>query len=188
MGLQSLFKVSTVHTSEVQTSHTYKMNPAVLISAVAFACIGSTNAIFGSSIVTGTGALITGTGGTHVLLAGGTAGAVAPVAAVAGAAILLKAAALLHLSQQSRKKRSAEENDAIFTTIAAAEPASCVKQLVCDIATGTKPSENDVILSLFNNDTPVSSPKFDFAIAATLGKQLKSVEACELRYTCPVKL
>merc|ERR1712072_1635971 len=141
MGLQSLFKVSTVHTSEVQTSHTYKMNPAVLISAVAFACIGSTNAIFGSSIVTGTGALITGTGGTHVLLAGGTAGAVAPVAAVAGAAILLKAAALLHLSQQSRKKRSAEENDAI--------------------------------LSLFNNDTPVSSPKFDFAIAATLGKQLK---------------
>ena len=164
------------------------MNPAVLISAVAFACIGSTNAIFGSSIVTGTGALITGTGGTHVLLAGGTAGAVAPVAAVAGAAILLKAAALLHLSQQSRKKRSAEENDAIFTTIAAAEPASCVKQLICDIATGTKPSENDVILSLFNEDTPVSSPKFDFAIAATLGKQLKSVEACELRYTCPVKL
>merc|ERR1712141_529458 len=185
---QSLFKVSTVHTSEVQTSHTYKMNPAVLISAVAFACIGSTNAIFGSSIVTGTGALITGTGGTHVLLAGGTAGAVAPVAAVAGAAILLKAAALLHLSQQSRKKRSAEENDAILTTIAAAEPASCVKRLICDIATGTKPSENDVILSLFNNDTPVSSPKFDFAIAATLGKQLKSVEACELRYTCPVKL
>jgi hypothetical protein len=164
------------------------MNPAVVLSAVAFACIGSTNAIFGSSIATGTGALITGTGGTHVLLAGGTAGAVAPVAAVAGAAILLKAAALLHLSQQSRKKRSAEENDAIFTTIAAAEPASCVKQLICDIATGTKPSENDVILSLFNNDTPVSSPKFDFAIAATLGKQLKSVEACELRYTCPVKL
>merc|ERR1712088_522559 len=185
---QSLFKVSTVHTSEVQTSHTYKMNPAVLISAVAFACIGSTNAIFGSSIVTGTCALITGTGGTHVLLAGGTAGAVAPVAAVAGAAILLKAAALLHLSQQSRKKRSAEENDAIFTTIAAAEPASCVKQLICDIATGTKPSENDIILSLFENETPVTSPKFDFAVAASLGKQLKSVEACELRYTCPVKL
>merc|ERR1712172_279514 len=178
---QSLFKVSTVHTSEVQTSHTYKMNPAVVLSAVAFACVGSANALFGAEVVTGTG-------GTHVLLAGGTAGAVAPVAAVAGAAILLKAAALLHLSQQSRKKRSAEENDAIFTTIAAAEPASCVKQLICDIATGTKPSENDVILSLFNNDTPVSSPKFDFAIAATLGKQLKSVEACELRYTCPVKL
>merc|ERR1711936_856476 len=139
---QSLFKVSTVHTSEVQTSHTYKMNPAVVLSAVAFACIAPANAIFGSSIVTGTGALFTGTGGTHVLLASGTAGAVAPVAAVAGAAILLKAAALLHLSESSRKKRSAEENDAIFT--------------------------------LFENDTPVSSPKFDFAIAATLGKQLKS--------------
>merc|ERR1711936_1486231 len=163
---QSLFKVSTVHTSEVQTSHTYKMNPAVVISAVAFACIGSTNAIFGSSIVTGTGALFSGTGGTHVLLAGGTAGAVAPVAAVAGAAILLKAGALLYLNQAGRSKRSAEESDAIFTTIAAAEPASCVKQLICDIATGTKPSENDIILSLFNNDTPVTSPKFDFAVAA----------------------
>merc|ERR1711945_22131 len=71
---------------------------------------------------------------------------------------------------------------------AAAEPASCVKQLICDIATGTKPSENDIILSLFENETPVTSPKFDFAVAASLGKQLKSVEACELRYTCPVKL
>merc|ERR1711953_994921 len=181
MGTQALFKVSTVHTSEVQTSHTYKMNPAVVLSAVAFACIAPANAIFGSS-------MFTGSGGTHVILASGTAGAVAPVAAVAGAAILLKAAALLHSSESSRKKRSAEENDAIFTTIAAAEPANCVKQLICDIATGTKPSENDVILSLFENDTPVSSPKFDFAIAATLGKQLKSVEACELRYTCPVKL
>merc|ERR1711902_335851 len=90
--------------------------------------------------------------------------------------------AVLLINQAGRNKRSAEDTDAIFTTIAAAEPASCVKQLICDIATGTKPSENDVILSLFENDTPVSSPKFDFAIAATLGKQLKSVEACELRY------
>lgn len=165
------------------------MNPAVVISAlVAVLSFQSAEAIFGADIVTGTGALFTGTGGTHVLLAGGTAGAVAPAAAVVGAGLLLKAAVLLSLNEGSRGKRSAEETDAIFTTIAAAEPASCVKQLICDIATGQNPSENDVILSLFNNDTPVTSPKFDFAIAATLGKQLKSVEACELRYTCPVKL
>jgi len=167
------------------------MNPKAVFSAVVTVLsVGSANAFFGADIVTGTGALFTGTGGTSVLLAGGTAGAVAPVAAVAGAVILLKAGALLYLNSQRSKRSAGEETetDAIFTTIAAAEPASCVKQLICDIATGTKPSENDIILSLFNNETPVTSPKFDFAIAAALGKQLKSVEACELRYTCPVKL
>merc|ERR1712043_146746 len=157
------------HSSHIRSTtkpHTYTMNPATVFSAVVTVLsVGSANAFFGADIVTGTGALFSGTGGTHVILAGGTAGAVAPVAAVAGAAILLKAGALLYLNQAGRSKRSAEESDAIFTTIAAAEPASCVKQLICDIA------------------TPVTSPKSDFAVAATLGKQLKSVEACELRYT-----
>merc|ERR1712072_827079 len=184
MGIQSLFKVSTDHTSEVQTSHTNKMNPATIVSAVvAVLSVGSANALFGADIITATG---TSSGlGTSVILASGAG--VPTAAAVIGAGLLLKAGALL-LINQSRSKRSAEDTDAIFTTIAAAEPASCVKQLICDIATGTKPSENDIILSLFESETPVTSPKFDFAVAATLGKQLKSVEACELRYTCPVKL
>merc|ERR1711863_14409 len=165
-------------------SHTYKMNPAVLLSSVvAVLSVGSANAIFGADIITATGS---SSGlGTSVILASGAG--VPTAAAVIGAGLLLKAGALL-LINQSRSKRSAEDTDAIFTTIAAAEPASCVKQLICDIATGTKPSENDIILSLFESETPVTSPKFDFAVAATLGKQLKSVEACELRYTCPVKL
>merc|ERR1711863_73249 len=166
-------------------SHTYKMNPAVVFSAVvAVLSVGSANAIFGADIITATGA---SSGlGTSVILASGPG--IPAAAAVVGAGLLLKAGALLVLNQ-SRSKRSAEEDtDAIFTTIAAAEPASCVKQLICDIATGENPSENDIILSLFETETPVTSPKFDFAVAATLGKQLKSVEACELRYTCPVKL
>merc|ERR1711863_104797 len=165
-------------------SHTYKMNPAVLLSSVvAVLSVGSVNAIFGADIITATGS---SSGlGTSVILASGAG--IPTAAAVVGAGLLLKAGALL-LINQSRSKRSAEDTDAIFTTIAAAEPASCVKQLICDIATGTKPSENDIILSLFESETPVTSPKFDFAVAATLGKQLKSVEACELRYTCPVKL
>jgi len=185
MGIQSLFKVSTDHTSEVKTSHTNKMNPATIVSAVvAVLSVGSANALFGADIITATG---TSSGlGTSVILASGAG--VPTAAAVIGAGLLLKAGALL-LINQSRSKRSAEEDtDAIFTTIAAAEPASCVKQLICDIATGENPSENDIILSLFETETPVTSPKFDFAVAATLGKQLKSVEACELRYTCPVKL
>jgi hypothetical protein len=160
------------------------MNPAVLLSSVvAVLSVGSANAIFGADIITATGS---SSGlGTSVILASGAG--IPTAAAVVGAGLLLKAGALL-LINQSRSKRSAEDTDAIFTTIAAAEPASCVKQLICDIATGTKPSENDIILSLFESETPVTSPKFDFAVAATLGKQLKSVEACELRYTCPVKL
>jgi len=162
------------------------MNPAVLISAVvAVVSVGSANALFGADIITATGA---SSGlGTSVILASGAG--IPTAAAVVGAGLLLKAGALLLINQASRSKRSTDEDtDAIFTTIAAAEPASCVKQLICDIATGTKPSENDIILSLFESETPVTSPKFDFAVAATLGKQLKSVEACELRYTCPIQL
>jgi len=184
MGYNPYSKFPQFTHLKYKTSHTNKMNPAVLISSVvAVLSVGSANALFGADIVTATGA---SSGlGTSVILASGAG--VPTAAAVIGAGLLLKAGALL-LINQSRSKRSAEDTDAIFTTIAAAEPASCVKQLICDIATGTKPSENDIILSLFESETPVTSPKFDFAVAATLGKQLKSVEACELRYTCPVKL
>merc|ERR1711883_28514 len=184
MGYNTYSKFPQITHLKYKTSHTNKMNPAVLISSVvAVLSVGSANALFGADIITATG---TSSGlGTSVILASGAG--IPTVAAVVGAGLLLKAGALL-LINQSRSKRSAEDTDAIFTTIAAAEPASCVKQLICDIATGTKPSENDIILSLFESETPVTSPKFDFAVAATLGKQLKSVEACELRYTCPVKL
>jgi len=186
MGIYNPFsKFPQITHLKYKPSHTYKMNPATVFSAVvAVLSVGSANAFFGADIVTATGA---SSGlGTSVILASGPG--IPAAAAVVGAGLLLKAGALLVLNQ-SRSKRSAEEDtDAIFTTIAAAEPASCVKQLICDIATGTKPSENDIILSLFENETPVTSPKFDFAVAASLGKQLKSVEACELRYTCPVKL
>jgi len=184
MGYNPFSKFPQITHLKYKPSHTKKMNPATVFSAVvAVLSVGSANAIFGADIITATGA---SSGlGTSVILASGPG--IPAAAAVVGAGLLLKAGALLVLNQ-SRTKRSAEDTDAIFTTIAAAEPASCVKQLICDIATGTKPSENDIILSLFENETPVTSPKFDFAVAASLGKQLKSVEACELRYTCPVKL
>jgi len=184
MGYNPCSKFPQITHLKYKTSHTNKMNPATIVSAVvAVLSVGSANALFGADIVTATG---TSSGlGTSVILASGAG--VPTAAAVIGAGLLLKAGALL-LINQSRSKRSAEDTDAIFTTIAAAEPASCVKQLICDIATGENPSENDIILSLFETETPVTSPKFDFAVAATLGKQLKSVEACELRYTCPVKL
>ena len=164
------------------------MNPAVVFSAVlAVLSFHSAEAIFGADIVTGTGALFTGTGGTHAILAGGTAGAVAPAAAVLGAGILLKAAALLAINQGLVKRSAGDETDFAFAAISAAEPAGCVRRLICDLATGAMPqSENDVILNLFGDQTPATSPKFDFQVAASLGKQLKSVEACEVRYSCPL--
>merc|ERR1712064_109067 len=116
-----------------KTSHTNKMNPATVFSAVvAVMSVGSANALFGADIVTATGA---SSGlGTSVILASGSG--VPAAAAVIGAGLLLKAGTLFVLNQSSRSKRSTDEDtDAIFTTITAAEPASCVKQLICNIAT-----------------------------------------------------
>ena len=48
-------------------------------------------------------------------------------------------------------------------------------------------SENDIIVKLFDGKkAPVTSPKFDFDTAAEVGKALKSVQQCELRYSCPL--
>merc|ERR1711994_1113672 len=148
MGYNLFSKFPQITHLKYKPSHTNKMNPATVFSAVvAVLSVGSANAIFGADIITATGA---SSGlGTSVILASGPG--IPAAAAVVGAGLLLKAGALL-LINQSRSKRSAEDTDAIFTTIAAAEPASCVKQLICDIATGTKPSENDIILSLFESE------------------------------------
>ena len=65
---------------------------------------------------------------------------------------------------------------------------ACYRRLICDLATGQMPkSENDIIVKLFDGKkAPVTSPKFDFDTAAEVGKALKSVQQCELRYSCPL--
>jgi hypothetical protein len=162
------------------------MNPSIFISAVvALLSLHYAEAFFGADIVTGSGALFTGGGGAHVILGAGAG--IGGFAAVIGAGILLKSLVLLGASRANRGKRSInEDNDSIFTLLAASEPSSCIRQLICDVATGEHPSEYDVILSLFNEDTLKESPKYDFAVAASVGNESKSLEACELRYTCPL--
>merc|ERR1712008_590419 len=119
--------------------------------------------------------------GTATLTAG-TAGAVA----LTGGLVLLKGLALAAIVA-SRSRRAADETDSAFSVLAAQEPAQCYRRLICDLATGSfEKSENDVIVSLFNKDTSIDSAKFEFATAAKLGKQLKSVQKCELRYSCPL--
>merc|ERR1712018_140790 len=179
MGLQSHFKVSTERNITKTTKN--KMNPSIIISAVVvLLSLHYADAFFGANVVTGSGALFTGGGGAHLILSSG--------AGIGGAAgILLKSLVLLGASQANRGKRSVnEDTDSIFTLLSATEPSSCIRQLICDVATGEHPSEYDVILSLFKEETPATSPKYDFAVAASVGQELKSLEACELRYTCPL--
>merc|ERR1712061_666140 len=113
MGYNPFSKFPQITHLKYKPSHTKKMNPATVFSAVvAVLSVGSANAIFGADIITATGA---SSGlGTSVILASGPG--IPAAAAVIGAGLLLKAGALLVLNQ-SRTKRSAEDTDAIFTTI-----------------------------------------------------------------------
>ena len=76
-----------------------------------------------------------------------------------------------------------------FAAIAQIEPEQCYRRLICDLATGQMPStDNDVILSLFDDAAAydVTSPIFEFAVAAEVGKHVKDIDTCELRYSCSV--
>merc|ERR1739844_329334 len=104
----------------------------------------------------------------------------------------LKVLALGALAVAARSKRDAEADandtsDSAFALLAQQEPAQCYRRLICDLATGAFPaSENDVIVEQFSDDEPIESFKFEFASAAKVGKALKAVEKCELRYSCPL--
>ncbi len=161
------------------------MNAKVCIAlAMVATAINSAAAIFfvESTAAAGTTTAITLSGGTGTALALG------------GGLLLLKGLAVggLALAAASRNRRSAlnveEQEDAAFSVIAAVEPQHCYKRFICDLATGTFPkSENDVMLQLFKREAAgIENAKFDYQIAATLGKQIRSVNACEIRYSCPL--
>ena len=154
-----------------------------ILSVLAMATISE--AIFAENLV------LSATAGPSLALAGGSAGVVSTAAVIGGGALLLKAGALAALYLASRQKRSAEENeqkeDFTFSYLAATEVQGCTRRLICDLATGEMgETENDVILTLFGGDVEPASPKFDFNIAAKIGKDLKNVQACELRFACPL--
>ena len=163
------------------------MNMKVATTVAVMACaMESTVATFllTTAAATGTTSVLSLGVGTTTLTAG-TAGALA----LTGGLVLLKGLALAALVA-SRSRRAAvavDETDAAFSVLAAQEPAQCYRRLICILATGSfEMSENDFIVSLFNKDTSIDSAKFEFATAAKLGKQLKSVQKCELRYSCPL--
>ena len=162
------------------------MNGFVIASLalIAVANIAEATFIFGTTAAT--------SGTTTSVLSLGTAGTAGTASALAltGGLVLLKGLALgaLLLASRNRHRRSPiQVDDSAFGILASTEPAQCYRRLICDLATGTMPkSENDVIVSLFNNEAALDSPKFEFATAAKLGKQVKNVQVCEVRYSCPL--
>merc|ERR1712165_74555 len=165
MGDHSRFKVSAKH-QPGQKHHITKMKAFIAIFALLSALAVTRAFELVSSATAGLSVPLLAVGGAST---GTTAAAVIPtITAIAGGAITLKALGLL-LSSAGRSKRSTDEEDGLtFAFIAK--------------------SENDVIVSLFDGKkADVTSAKFDFDTAAEVGKALKNVDACEIRYSCPFK-
>merc|ERR1712031_37619 len=178
MGDHSRFKVSAKH-QPGQKHHITKMKAFIAIFALLSALAVTRAFELVSSATAGLS--------VPLLAVGGAAAVIPTITAIAGGAITLKALGLL-LSSAGRSKRSTDEEDGLtFAFIAQSEPQACYRRLICDLATGQMPkSENDVIVSLFDGKkADVTSAKFDFDTAAEVGKALKNVDACEIRYSCP---
>ena len=100
MGRCIYFKSLILHFVNSLFCSISDMNPSILISAViAIASVQYTEAFFGADVVTGSGALFTGGGGTHLVLASGAG--IGGAAAVVGGAILLKSLVLLGAAPNS---------------------------------------------------------------------------------------
>ena len=144
---------------------------ATAIALMAFAATADATFVFTTAAATaGTATTISSASAASLGLLGGI---VLLKGLVLGAAILSR-----------RGKRSAE-NDYAFIALNNAEPAQCYKRLICDLATGAIP-DSDNLLSLFNEETEVISPKFEYSTAAKLGKAVKNAQVCEVRYSCPL--
>ena len=156
----------------------FSMN-GLLIITLAIAAIASID-IAQATFVLSTAAATTGTATTL------SSASVASLGLLGGIVLLKGLIGVALLSSRGRGKRSAQENDdAAFAVLANSEPAQCYRRLICDMAAGAI-SDDDHILALFNNEVDVTSPKFEFATAAKVGKIVKNYQYCEIRYTCPL--
>ena len=153
------------------------MPTAAAVALMAFAATVDATFIFGT----------TAAAGSAVTVSGGSAAALGLV----GGLVLLKGLVLgaALLASRGRKRHGRDVSDdttaAAFGIIAAQEPGQCYRRLICDMAAGAIP-DSDNILSLFNEDTEVVSPKFEYTTAAKVGKIVKNSGVCELRYSCPL--
>ncbi|XP_066976090.1 uncharacterized protein [Macrobrachium rosenbergii] len=125
----------------------------------------------------------------------------AALAAVGGAAVLLGLAGLLKAAGRGRGRRSTTElttsftSDAVDILFAAAgsldQESNCGLRLVCELAAtpeGQLSADEMLILSLFGSDLQLqpdqtTSPVTPFQLAAFLGRQSGSVQACATAYS-----
>ena len=153
----------------------------LIIATIAFACFASVIDVIEATFILGTTAATTGTAYTVSSASAASLGLLGGVVLLKG---LILGAAIL--SQRGRGKRSAgEDTDAAYVVLANSEPAQCYRRLICDLAAGAIPDEEN-IMSLFNDDVSPISPKFEYATAAKVGKIVKNSQYCEVRYSCPL--
>jgi len=139
--------------------------------------------LFGTSTAAAGTALTFGTGGSAAAL-GLLGGAVILKGLVLGAALLASRSRGGH---RRGRRETVEDNEveSAFAILAGSEPAQCYRRLICDLAAGAIP-DNENILTLFTEDVSPVSPKFEYATAAKVGKLVKNANICELRYSCPL--
>ena len=122
---------------------------------------------------------------TLVVVSGGAVtGLVLPNLALLGGVAILKGILLARLLSRKRSAHMDNE-DAVFTILAAQEPDQCYRRLICDLSAGAIP-DTDKLVTLFNGEVSPVSAKFEFTTAARIGKMVKSAESCEVRYSCPL--
>jgi len=141
-----------------------------IVAFVALAAVADATFIVSTAAATGTAVTLTAASTTSLAILGGVA--------------ILKGVLLAQLL--SRKRSTHIDNqDAVFAILAAQEPAQCYRRLICDLSAGAIP-DNDKLVTLFNGEVSPVSAKFEFATAAKVGKMVKSAQACEVRYSCPL--
>ena len=112
-------------------------------------------------------------------------------------AVTLKAALIAGATRRGRGRRAAEDAaEEIFDieTLVELEEEDCYKRIFCAAGTGKVDNKNiNAVLELLEMDlttlqAPMSRGVEKFVTAAAYGKLSRSVDKCENRYQCPLKL
>merc|ERR1711981_289374 len=76
----------------------------------------------------------------------------------------------------------------LFQSFEESDPAHCFRRYICDLETGelSEKISHKEINNLFLKMDYSKSASFEYDIAASLGKKLKSVKECEEIYDCPL--
>ena len=161
---------------EVLTIYNFSMNGFVLATFAILAVANIAEATFVIGTTATAGAITISSGSAALGLLGG---------AIILKSLVLGAALGARRSRGHGKRSIDDENDAAFAVLIESEPAQCYKRLICDLAAGAI-ADNDRIVSLFDGEVSIQSPKFEYATAAKVGKMVKQAPLCEIRYSCPL--